>query len=455
MHTEKPTNVLLLIADDWSPIAHCYGNPVIHTPNIDALARRGTVFDHAFCTTPSCAASRANLLTGHYSHRHGQYGHCHNIHGFRTHEWLAERTLPAVLRKNGCFTGLIGKHHIAPQQVYPFDFSEEGNSWSVDDLRQRARRCFELSKGRPFYLQAASMYPHRTAPGAGFDPEKCGEELKAQDVAYEPADVIVPPWLPDHPDIRRDLADYYRFVTRFDRFVGAMLEELERAGHADDTTVILMSDHGKPFPGAKASFYESGHHCPLIIAGPGRKPGRNRALVNWCDIYPTVCDLLGLPAESLPDDLPGRSLAPILEQSDPPGWDRTFYSHTFHGVCEYYPYRVVRERRFKYIRFLAHPLPMPLASDLFDSATWQRMVDDARPDMGVRRTRDVLRHAPEELYDLENDPHETTNLIDRPEYAAEAERLRAAVREMRESSKDPWLEFDPVDAAAHKLLAES
>ena len=84
-------NVLLLIADDWSPIAGCYGNEVIKMPSVDALAARGTLFQHAFCTTPSCAASRANLLTGHYSHTHGQYGHSHGIHNFHTH-----LTMPSV-----------------------------------------------------------------------------------------------------------------------------------------------------------------------------------------------------------------------------------------------------------------------------------------------------------------------------------------------------------------------
>ena len=83
---KKQKNVLFIIADDWSPIAGCYGNNKIKTPRIDSLAEKGVVFDHAFCTSPSCAVSRASILTGQHSHTHGQYGHCHGIHGFRTSE---------------------------------------------------------------------------------------------------------------------------------------------------------------------------------------------------------------------------------------------------------------------------------------------------------------------------------------------------------------------------------
>ena len=88
------SSVLFIIADDWSPIARCYGNRVIKTPNVDALAERGVVFDYAFCTSPSCAVSRACILTGQHSHTHGQYGHCHGIHGFRTHESIQSTPPP-------------------------------------------------------------------------------------------------------------------------------------------------------------------------------------------------------------------------------------------------------------------------------------------------------------------------------------------------------------------------
>jgi len=135
--------VMLLIADDWSPLARCYGDPVVQTPHIDRLAQQAAVFDQAFCTTPSCAASRANILTGMYSHQHGQYGHSHGIHGFRTFETLADQTLPATLGRKGCFTGIVGKSHVLPERVYPFDQWRPGSPWSVESMRHETRGFFE------------------------------------------------------------------------------------------------------------------------------------------------------------------------------------------------------------------------------------------------------------------------------------------------------------------------
>ena len=105
-------NVLLLIADDWSPIAGCYGNSVIQMPNVDALAARGTRFSQAFCTTPSCAASRASILTGNYSHTHGQYGHSHSIHNFHTH--LSMPSIPACLAQGSSANCTFSRRRYTP-----------------------------------------------------------------------------------------------------------------------------------------------------------------------------------------------------------------------------------------------------------------------------------------------------------------------------------------------------
>jgi N-sulfoglucosamine sulfohydrolase len=105
-------NVVLMIADDWSPIAGCYGNKIIRTPHVDEFAARGVVFEHAFCRSPSCAARRACLFTGLHVHQHGQYGHTHGAHHFRTFEEV--QSIPRILRALGFATACIGKKHVDP-----------------------------------------------------------------------------------------------------------------------------------------------------------------------------------------------------------------------------------------------------------------------------------------------------------------------------------------------------
>jgi len=440
MKTTEKRNVLLLIGDDWSPIAGCYGNDAVHTPHIDGLARGSTVFEQAFCTTPSCAASRANLLTGLYGHQHGQYGHCHGIHGFRTHDWV--RSVPKVLGEHGVRTGLVGKVHIAPPEVYPFAFVRSSNGWSNEALAAEAGTFLETTpREQPFFLQVASLYPHRDVDG-GFPPETEAEEFQSADRAYAADSVAVPDFLPDTAEARRDWADYYRYVTRFDDFVGKLLRVLEDSGRADETLVVLMSDHGMPFPGAKASPFEGGHHCPLIVRDPGRPEtaGRCDALVNWSDLAPTIYDWFEAGEGVRPPNLPGRSLLPILGEASPPGWDRTFYAHNFHEVTNYFPYRVVRERRYKFVRALAHEQSMPMPMDLFRSPVW-REVRERRPErLGARSLAGTLRHDREALYDLEADPAETRNLIGDPAVAETADRMRRELIEFCRNTNDPWLE---------------
>ena len=432
----KPQSVLLLIADDWSPISRCYGNDVIRTPRIDRTAEEGMVFTRAFCTSPSCAASRANILTGLYSHHHGQYGHSHSIHNFRTREGV--RSLPALLNEQGVFTGLIGKDHIAPRSVYPFQHYDAQSAWHTGNLGASARAFFTNASGKPFFLHAASMFPHRT----GADFQRSFGDGQEEDVRYRPEEVVVPEFLPDVPEVRRDLADYYTFVTRYDRFVGVMLDELERAGRADDTLVLVMSDHGMPFPGAKASGFNTGHHCPLIIRHPRAPRGRTDAMVNWTDIAPTIADFLGVPAEKRPAEWTGRSVLPVLEDPGVGGWEQTFFAHTFHEVTNYYPYRAAMSGRYKYIRNLAYRQAMPLPTDLFDSPTWQAVKSRDLAMMGKRRTCDVLFHPREALYDVVADPMETTNRIGQPELRVHVEQLKRALTDLRIRTRDPWLEID-------------
>jgi N-sulfoglucosamine sulfohydrolase len=432
---DKPRrNVVLLIADDLGMQVGCYGDRGARTPNIDALAKRGVRFSHGFAAVSSCSPSRSVLYTGLHTHTSGQYGLAHGEHNFHTRAGV--RSLPSYLRVAGYRTGIIGKTHIVPRSVYDFDEEIRATGRNGAQMARQARTFIDGCRETEFCLVMGYTDPHRAGKGKSFANEKKHPGIKER--VFDPKDVTVPPFLPDRPDVRADLAEYYQSVHRLDQGVGHLLEVLKTTGRDRDTLVIFLSDNGIPFPGAKTTLYDSGIHLPLIVAQPGqKKPGLvNRALASWVDILPTILDWAGVKP---PARLPGRSLLPILEEENPQGWDEVYASHQFHEVTMYYPMRAVRTRKYKYIRNLAHKLDYPFASDLYHSLTWQGILKRGDAKMGLRSTEAFLRRPLEELYDVEKDPTETRNLAGEAAHAKTLEALRQKVRAMQQKTGDPWM----------------
>lgn len=427
-------NVVLLIADDLGLDCGCYGNAKIKTPNIDALAKRGTRFSHAFACVSSCSSSRAVLLTGMHTHTNGQYGLAHGTHN--QHSFESVKSLPRVLNDAGYRTGILGKVHVLPKEVYPFSQTiTQGLSGNRDvaAMARKAGEFFTESKDRPFLLVVGFSDPHRG--GVGFANDKTYKGVP--ETKYDPRDVVVPYHLPDRPEVREDLADYYQAASRMDHGVGLVLEELKKAGHADDTLILFVSDNGIPFPGAKTTLYDAGVRLPLIIAAPSaKKPGITcSALVSWVDITPTICAWAGVkPAPGVA----GRSLLPVLDEESPAGWDQVFASHQFHEITMYYPMRMLRTRKHKYILNLAHRLEYPSAADLYHSKTWQGILKRADKTLGQRDVHAFLFRPREELYDLESDPNELKNVASDAKYAEVLAELRGKVKEWQKQTKDPW-----------------
>lgn len=433
---ERPArNVVLFIADDLGFQLGCYGNKVIGTPNIDGLAKIGVRFTHAFAAVSSCSPSRATLYTGLHTHTSGQYGLAHATHNF--HTFANVRSLPGLLKSNGYRTGIIGKIHVQPRTVYPFD--EEmtkgiaGNR-GVAAMAEQARQFFRDSGDKPFALVVGFSDPHRGAKGFANENKYRG----VKEIAYEPSDVIMPYFLSDKSDVRRDLADYYQSISRLDQGVGFFLDALKETKHAEDTLVIFLSDNGPPFPGAKTTLYDPGVHLPLIVASPAQKRRglTNHAMVSWIDVLPTILDWAGIKA---PPALTGRSVLPILEEENPKGWDVVYGSHQFHEVTMYYPMRMVRTRTHKYIRNLAHKLDWPFASDIYNSPSWQGILERGDKMMGDRRVESFIHRPLEELYDLEKDPHELRNVAGDPANAEVLKDLRERVKAWQIKTRDPWL----------------
>lgn len=429
-YAEPPRrNVVLLIADDLGRDLGCYGNKVVKTPHLDAFAATGTRFTHGFASVTSCSPSRATMFTGLPTHMNGQYGLAHATHN--AHTFRNVPSLPKLLKAGGYRSAIIGKLHVQPKEVYPWDVEVPGGR-DVPLMARQARKFIEETGDKPFFLVMGYTDPHRAAKGFGNDrpvPNTPHER-------YDPSLVTVPCHLPDSPDVRADLADYYTSVTRLDHGIGLMTKLLTELKRDDDTLVIFLSDNGIPFPGAKTTLYDAGLNLPLIIRAPGRKPGVCHAMASWTDIAPTILDWMGVKA---PPAMPGRSLLPILEQENPNGWDEVFASHQFHEITMYFPMRMVRTRTHKYILNLAHELPFPTAQDLYESPTWQGVLERGDKMIGQRSVEQFLHRPREELYDLASDPNEVKNIAGEAKHADVLADLRSRLKKWQTQTKDPWL----------------
>jgi N-sulfoglucosamine sulfohydrolase len=432
----RQRNVLLLVADDQGLDLGCYGNAAIATPHLDALAASATRFPYAFSTVSSCSPSRSVMYTGLYTHTSGQYGLAHDFHNQHTLESV--ESLPLLLKKAGYATACIGKKHVKPDEVYAFDYALEGREIAGNrDVAAMARKAGDFlaaHRDRPFLLIVGYSDPHRAALGFANTRDYPGTAPRR----YAPAAVRLPYHLPDLPEVRADLADYYQAVSRLDAGAGLALQALRDSGRENDTLVIYLSDNGIPFPGAKTNLYDAGVRLPFLVRAPGlSKAGSvSNAMISYVDVAPTILDWTGVPGPTR-YTLPGRSLLPALEEN-PRGWDEVYGSHTFHEITMYYPMRMARTRRYKYLRNLAHQLPYPLARDILDSASWKAM-QAKKADLGSRSARAYFERPAEELYDLEKDPDELDNVAGDAAYAKALQMMREKLAAFRRRTNDPWL----------------
>ena len=420
--TRKP-NVLLYVTDDHgTDDAGCYGNPVIKTPGLDMLASEGTRFTRAFCTSASCSPSRSVILTGLHTHATGQYGLAHSYHHFVSFAHV--KSLPVLLSNAGYRTVSAGKFHVAPEGAYHFD--QYIKRVSPRQMADTCRPIIAAEDRRPFFLYFCTTEPHRPFHREGSDP-------------VDPKDVIVPPYLPDTPECREELAEYYGSVQRADSGLVRLIEILKETGRWEDTMIVYVSDNGIPFPGAKTTLYEPGIRLPCVVRNPYQKRRgiTSSAMITWADITPTILEFTG--AMRPERDVHGHSFLSVLDQENPEGWDEIYASHTFHEVTMYYPMRVVRTRRYKLIWNIAHGLEYPFASDLWNSKTWQALLKRGDTHYAKRTVRAYIHRPKFELYDLENDPDEIKNLADDKNYAAILEELKRKLKDFQERTDDPWI----------------
>lgn len=475
-------NIIFFITDDESPTLGCYGDPVAATPAIDALAADGVLFRNAFATTASCSASRSVVMSGLHNHANGQYGHQHHYHKFASYHNVVSLALPRVLTRAGYRTGQIGKYHVAPETVFHYETYLRGNSRNAVQMAENCREFIQADDERPFFLYFATSDPHR---GGGVDPtsplelkpdlfgnkKDRGSYPGVDEVFYDPADVPVPAFLPDTPETRSELAQYYQSCARIDQGVARLVKILKEADLYDKTMIVFTSDHGMAFSGGKTTVYEPGLRVPFVVRNPyvKRRGMQSDALISHVDITPSLLDFAGGldPETNGPTDwmdpdrfwrergeavrenrdggqsfrsYQGKSWLPVLEEPDREHWETIFASHTFHEIQMYYPMRGVRDQEFKLIWNIAHGLPYPFASDLWAASSWQAQYRKGpEAPYGTKTVHSYIHRPAFELYDVQTDPLEANNLAEDPAYAKILETYKKKLKDFQKKMDDPWI----------------
>jgi N-sulfoglucosamine sulfohydrolase len=392
-------NFVFLISDDQSYSgASCDGNPAVHTPNIDRLAREGLRFERGFAPSPSCSPSRSAILTGESPHETG-------TSRFRSPMPPAQKTTLEYLKEANYYTAAFKKVHQG---------TEFWNRWDFKGLHKPIHTFFQARpKDRPFYLHIGYHDPHRPyLPGERYPEKNPRSSIK------------VPDFLPDTPAVRKDISHYYEAIERLDVKVGHLLALLENYGLVENTLVIFTSDQGKAFPGAKGTLYDPGLHIPLIARWPGKiKPGRvSSDLVSLVDLAPTWLQAAGVP---VPKSMDGKSFLPLLLGRNFKPREAVYAERNFHTHLDLI--RCVRTTRYKLIQNYLPEIPYLPLSDIARSPSWRSIENLAH--QGKLSPKLVQRYFKtprprEEFYDLQNDPSEMNNLAKDPKFKAELLHLR-------------------------------
>ncbi len=417
---EQPPNIIWLMAEDISTDLACYGTAGVQTPNLDRLAAEGTRYTNAFSTNPICSPNRSAMMVGVHQNKI-------NAHQHRSNRSipLAEPYRPITywLRQAG-YTCVLGHEKVMGKgrktdvnfqhdQLGPYDGKTQFGLFDKYD---------EISaENQPFFSQIQLLVTHRG---------DWWEEISAQSAdPVDTAEIVLPPYLADHPIVKEDWARYLDQMEYMDHEVGLILDELEAKGLADNTIIIFIGDNGRCNLRGKGYLHDSGLRIPLIVWGKGVPQGRvEDALVDVTDMSASVLKLAGA---ELPDYLTGTPFINTAHQEKEyiyaarDLWDEVMEKS-----------RAITGKRYKYIRHDHPQIP-------FDAR--QAYLEFYRPALHVMRDLQkegkltpeqsffLAPHKPEEeLYDLQNDPHELENLADSEEHREILQELRATLADMEQ-----------------------
>ncbi len=441
----KP-NFLIITVDDMScDSIGVFGARVPDTsPNVDHLASEGVRFVHAHVQVGNCMPCRNVMQSGLYPHTNG-------VEGFVQVKEPKHRMLCDMLKDQGYFTGIVDKvGHTTPYSPYPgWDAIGDRGTTTQKGAAKSAKRFYEFTKssieqsraaGKPFYLLVNITDPHKPFYGSEAA-RRAGHDNFPPSRTYKLDEIPIPGFLPDHPDVRAELKQYYDSVRRADDIVGATLKALKQSGVEDNTLVMFMSDHGMPFPFAKTNVYHHSSHTPWIVRWPGVvKPGTvdNEHMISTVDFVPTLLDAAGAPQAS---GLQGRSYCPVLRGDKQEGRDYVIKEYNENAGGGRHPMRSVQTRRFCYIFNPWSNGTRKFKTATMGTTTYKVMQKLAETDEKVAERLRLFDHrVVEELFDCEKDPDALHNLVGDPKFKRDADRLRGILEQWMVDTKDPLLE---------------
>ncbi len=423
--TKRP-NLVVFLSDDHSVLdSSVYGSRDIRTPNMQRIAAAGMTFDRAFVASPSCAPSRAALLTGLMPARNGAEAN-------HSRPRAEIKKLPAYLKELGYEVVSFGKvGHYAQTPEYGFDIARHFQ-YHEDVAVPKAIEWLKNRKSdQPLCLFVGTNWPHVPWP---------------ENKGFEPDAIKVPSNHVDTRETRDSRTKYYSAVEKMDSELGEVYD-LARERLGDNTLFLHTSDHGAQWPFGKWNLYDGGIRTPLLAVWPGKiqPQSRTSAMVSWVDILPTLIEAAG---EKPPADLDGKSFVPVLKGETTKHRDAIYTVHSSDGNFNVYPMRSVRTEQFKYIRNL-HP-EFRYGTHVNKAAGtepyWPSWEKAAREDShAAEMVAKYFQRPAEELYDLQADPLEQKNLIASAEHQTTAAQLRKQLDDWLKAQGDKQTVFGMPD----------
>jgi N-sulfoglucosamine sulfohydrolase len=419
-------NIVFILADDatnWD--IGCYGSKNSKTPNIDKLAEEGIKFNRCYQTAPMCSPTRHNIYTGMYPVKTGAYPN---------HTFAKEGTKSIVhyLKPLGYRVAFTGKRHIAPEEVFSFEYLSNGGL----DFNAVEKFLQEVNKSEnSFALMVNSNEPHL--------PWNKGDTS-----LFNPEEITLPPNFVDTKETREAYVRYLAEINYLDGEVGKTLELLEKYGFKENTIVVFASEQGSAFPFSKWTLYEAGVKSALIARMPGMiEPGsETNAIVEYTDLLPTFIDLAG---GQIPQNLDGKSLVPLFKNQNEEIKKYAYSIQTTRGIgrgSDYYGIRAIVSDKYRYIWNLTPEAEFKNNVNSGGKAggawypSWEKKAEDnAFAKSLILKYR---KRPKEELYDVVNDKWCMNNLAGNPQYEQIKKELRKELLKWMEECGDKGQETE-------------